>query len=168
MVLRDEQTVHRGFLWKQNRNWLPMQETWDSGLFPGKDDPLEKELATHCSIFAWKIPWTEEPGGLQSMRLQRVRHDGACVCARAHTHTESYSVLYYNCGNMTYFVQSYRIYNNVYIHSMDCTVHGLLTGQYTGVSSCSLLQRIFHTQESNWSLLHWRRILYQMCYMGSP
>ena len=36
---------------------------------------LEKEMATHSSIHAWKIPWTEEPGGLQSMGLQRVRHD---------------------------------------------------------------------------------------------
>ena len=36
---------------------------------------LEKEMATHCSILAWEIPWTEEPGGLQSMRSQRVRHD---------------------------------------------------------------------------------------------
>ena len=39
------------------------------------EDPLEKEMATHCSILAWRIPWTEEPGELQSMRSQRVRHD---------------------------------------------------------------------------------------------
>ena len=41
----------------------------------GWEDPLEKEMATHSSILAWKIPWTEEPGGLQSMRLQRVGRD---------------------------------------------------------------------------------------------
>ena len=41
----------------------------------GWDDPLEKEMATHSSILAWKIPRTEEPGGLQSMGLQRVGHD---------------------------------------------------------------------------------------------
>ena len=41
----------------------------------GQEDPLEKEMATHSSILAWEIPWTEEPGGLQSMRSQRVRHD---------------------------------------------------------------------------------------------
>ena len=40
-----------------------------------QEDPLEKEMATHSSILAWKIPWREEPGGLQSMGLQRVRHD---------------------------------------------------------------------------------------------
>ena len=41
----------------------------------GWEDPLEKEMATHSSIHAWKIPWTEESGGLQSMGSQRVRHD---------------------------------------------------------------------------------------------
>ena len=41
----------------------------------GQKDPLEKEIATHSSILAWRIPWTEEPGGLQSTGLQRVRHD---------------------------------------------------------------------------------------------
>ena len=41
----------------------------------GQEDPLEKEMATHSSILAWRIPWAEEPGGLQSMRSQRVRHD---------------------------------------------------------------------------------------------
>ena len=40
----------------------------------GWEDPLEKEIATHSSIFAWKIPWTEEPSGLPSMESQRVRH----------------------------------------------------------------------------------------------
>ena len=45
-----------------------MQETWVRSL--GWEDPLEKEMATHSSILAWEIPWTEEPGGLQSMGLQ--------------------------------------------------------------------------------------------------
>ena len=58
----------------QRLNHLPaMQETWVQS--PGWEDPLEKEMATHSSIFAWRIPWTEEPGGLQSMVLQRVRHN---------------------------------------------------------------------------------------------
>ena len=50
-----------------------MRETWVRSL--GQEDPLEKERATHSSILAWKIPWTEEPGRLQSMGSQRVRHD---------------------------------------------------------------------------------------------
>ena len=41
----------------------------------GQKDPLEKEMATHSSILAWKVPWTEEPGGLESIELQGVRHD---------------------------------------------------------------------------------------------
>ena len=41
----------------------------------GGEDPLEEEMATSSNILAWKIPWTEEPGGLQSIGLQRVRHD---------------------------------------------------------------------------------------------
>ena len=43
--------------------------------FLGWEDPLEKEMATHSGILAWEIPWTEEPGGLQSMESQRVRQD---------------------------------------------------------------------------------------------
>ena len=50
-----------------------MQETWVQSL--GQEDPLEKEMATHSSILAWRIPWMEEPGGLQSTGLQRVGHD---------------------------------------------------------------------------------------------
>ena len=41
----------------------------------GWEDPLEEEMATHSSVLAWEIPWTEEPGGLQSMGLQRAGHD---------------------------------------------------------------------------------------------
>ena len=50
-----------------------MQETWVWSL--GREDPLEKEMAIHSSILAWEIPWTEEPGGLQSMGSQRVGHN---------------------------------------------------------------------------------------------
>ena len=50
-----------------------MQETQVRSL--GWEDPLEKEMATHSSTLAWKLPWLEEPGGLQSMGLLRVRHD---------------------------------------------------------------------------------------------
>ena len=50
-----------------------MWETWVQSL--GWEDPLEEGMATLSSILAWRIPWTEEPGGLQSMGLQRVRHD---------------------------------------------------------------------------------------------
>ena len=55
------------------KHLLAMQETWFQSL--GWEDPLEQKMATHYSTLAWKIPWTEEPGRLQSMGLQRVRHD---------------------------------------------------------------------------------------------
>ena len=60
----------------QTVKWLStMRVTWVRSL--GQEDPLEKELAIHSSTIAWKIPWTEEPGWLQSMGSQRVGHDWA-------------------------------------------------------------------------------------------
>ena len=55
------------------KNQPAMQETWVRSL--GREDPLEKEMATHASVLTWRIPWTEEPGKLQSMGSQRVGHD---------------------------------------------------------------------------------------------
>ena len=55
------------------KNLPAIQETQVQSL--GREDPLEKEMAAHSSILAWKIPWTEEPGRLQSMGSQRVGHD---------------------------------------------------------------------------------------------
>ena len=66
------------------KNLPAVQETQVRSL--GWEDPLEKEMATHSSILAWKISWTEEPGGLQSMGSQRVGHDWA-------TNTQTYSTL---------------------------------------------------------------------------
>ena len=72
------------FAWQGNKASLVAQtvkclpamwETWVQSL--GWEDPLEKEMAAHSSTLAWKIPWMEEPGRLQSMGSQRVRHDGA-------------------------------------------------------------------------------------------
>ena len=53
-----------------------LPEMWETRVrSPGWEDPLEKEMATHSSTLAWRIPWREEPGRLQSMGLQRVRHN---------------------------------------------------------------------------------------------
>ena len=57
------------------KNLPSVQETRVRSL--GQEDPREKGMATHSSILAWRIPWTEEPGGLQSMGSQRVRNDSA-------------------------------------------------------------------------------------------
>ena len=64
----------RASLVAQRVKHLPaMRETWVRS--PGQKDPLEKEMVTHSSTFAWKMPWTEEPGGLPSMESHRVRHN---------------------------------------------------------------------------------------------
>ena len=55
------------------KNLPAVQETWIQSL--AQEDPLQEEMATHSSILAWEIPWTEETGGLQSMGWQRVGHD---------------------------------------------------------------------------------------------
>ena len=69
------------------KNTPAMQETHVQSL--GQEDPLEKGMATHSSILAWRIPWTEEPGGLQSKRSQRLGHDWE------NKHTYSISFLFY-------------------------------------------------------------------------
>ena len=61
-----------------------MQETWVQSV--GQEDALEEEMATHSSTRPWKIPWTEEPGELQSMGSQRVRCDLATEHARMHAY----------------------------------------------------------------------------------
>ena len=58
------------------KNLLAMQEMQETGVRSlGQEDLLEEGMATHTSILAWRIPWTEEPGGLQPIGLQRVRHN---------------------------------------------------------------------------------------------
>ena len=64
------------------KNLPAIQETWVQSL--GWEDPLEEGMATHSSILAWSIPWTEEPGGLQSRGLQRVRQDWATWLTHAY------------------------------------------------------------------------------------
>ena len=86
------QNVHQSIVsqekWvaKAAKNLPAMQEMWVWSL--GWEDPLEKGMATHSSILAWKIPRTEEPGRLQSMGLQRVRHNWA---THKHTHTRTHT-----------------------------------------------------------------------------
>ena len=69
---REETYVH-SLVAQMVKHLSTMQETLVRSL--GQEDSVEKEMATHSTILAWRIPWTEEPGGLQSMGSQRVRHD---------------------------------------------------------------------------------------------
>ena len=68
-----QQYVRSSLLAQRVKNLPAMQETWVQSL--GQEDPLEKAMATHSSILAWRSPWRGEPGGLQSMGSQRVRYD---------------------------------------------------------------------------------------------
>ena len=72
-----------------------MQETWVQSL--GWEDLLEKEMATHSSILAWKIPWMEESGRLQTMVSQRIGHNGVTSCVYIYTH------MYIACS-YTYYI----------------------------------------------------------------
>ena len=74
------------------KNPPAMQETQETRRFDSrvKEDPLEKGMATYSSILAWKIPWTEEPGGLQSKGSQRIGHNWATK----HTHIHYYHICY--------------------------------------------------------------------------
>ena len=72
-------------------NLPAVQETRFQSL--GQEDPLKKEMATHSSILAWKIRWTEEPGGLQSTGSQEVKHDCKTEHTHAHTHTHTRAIL---------------------------------------------------------------------------
>ena len=67
------------------KNLPAMQETWAPSL--DQEDPLEKHMATHASTFAWRIPWADKPGGLQSMELQRDTTEATNTHTHTHTHT---------------------------------------------------------------------------------
>ena len=81
-----------------------MQETWVWSL--GQEDLLEKGMATHSSILAWRISWTEEPGSLQSMGSQRVGHNWATnthAHTHTHTHTHTHSLTHSHCNLSQHF-----------------------------------------------------------------
>ena len=73
MTERENRLSETSLIAHSVKNLPAMQETWVQ--FLGREDTLEKKMATHSSTLAWRIPRTEEPGGLQSMASQRVRHD---------------------------------------------------------------------------------------------
>ena len=76
MINRRNTFLSLEYLQKEKpQNSLPSQLQESQAPSLGGEDPLEKEMATHSSFLTWEISWTEEPGGLQPIRLQRVRHD---------------------------------------------------------------------------------------------
>ena len=154
-----------------------MQKTRVQSL--GWEDPLEKEMATHSSTLAWKIPWTEEPGRLQFTRSQRAGHDWATSLSLVKAEhvlspateklirRKSLPVL----ASPGSSLKRPEIYTSFQVKesesrsvmSNSLRPHGLYSpwnspGQNTGVGSLSLLQGIFPTQGSKSSLPHCRWI----------
>ena len=98
--------------WK--RTCLPMQETsetWVQSL--GLEDPLEEGMATYSSILAWRVPWTEEPGWLQLIGSQRVRHDWSDL---VHTHSQRQVTETDSHDKFHILINSFHMY--IYTHKM--------------------------------------------------
>ena len=79
----------------------------------GREDPLEKRMGTHSSVLVWRIPWTEKPGGPQSMGLQRVGHDWSNLTCM-HTHNRSIISLLQEWGSQTTVTQSSLSLDGIY------------------------------------------------------
>ena len=113
------------------KNLPAMQETWVQSL--GQKDPLEKGMAIHCSILAWRIPWTEEPGGLQFVGLQRVRHDWATFTTTDFTYSEMHETFF----NLTVFCVFFKICLFLAVLGLRCCVQALSSCSEWGLfSSC--------------------------------
>ena len=146
----------------------------DRGSILGPEDPLEKEMATSSSVLAWKNPWTEEPGGLESTGLQSrtwlsTQHRENGICFFLWILTCRSSLLVIATVNTVRVKQSESLSvlsNSLQPHELYSPLNS--PGQNTGVGSLSLLQGIFRTQGLSPGLPHCRQILYQLSYKGSP
>ena len=102
-----------------------MQEVWVQPL--GQDDPLEEEMATHSSIFTWRIPWTGELGGLQSMGSQRTQHNLA-------NYTDNYSFVFLWASNETNSQKINLKYCHFFFFKSDVLGYTLSVGQVINIS----------------------------------
>ena len=154
-----------------------MQETWVR--FLGWEDSLEEGMATHSSTPAWRVPWTEEPGGLQSTGSQRVGHDRATKQQTVIDLTQ----INESFGSLVTFKMVLFIY---WLCSGSSLLHGLFSScsgfsspwlpllQSTGSRveahrlSCSVACGIFLGQRSNLCLLHWQADSLPLSHQGSP
>ena len=150
------------------------------GSIPGQEDPLVEGMATHSSIFTWRILWTEDPGSLQSVEWQRVGHDwsdSACTCA--------YMRGIMNCLQQLSKLPLESLFEMLCLccaQLLSCptlcdptdrsppgsSVHGDFSGKNTEVGCHALFQGIFPTQGSNPGLPHCRQILYHLSHQGNP
>ena len=154
----------------------------------GWEDPLEKEMAIHSNTIAWKIPWSEEPGRLQSMGSQRVGHNWPTSLSLSFP-TDStksdkkkpegiFNILLENLNEIPISLGMYAYmlspFSHVWLFATPWTVaHQVLCpwdspGKNTGVGCHFLLQGIFPTQRSNPGLPHCRWTPYHLSHQGSP
>ena len=100
---------------------------------PGREDPLEEGMAAHSGILAWRIPWTEEPGGLQSIGLQRVRHDRSDLAHTLLVYSYNLDIITNNayfdfqkCLSLKKICDMWHVFSNYYIF---VSFHFLLWGE---------------------------------------
>ena len=122
--------------WRGLSRWLSGKESvcnaGNPGLILGQEDPLEEEMATHFSILAWKIPWTEEPGGLHSKGWQRVRYDWANT---KHPHAYNMNLQVEN------FQRGERVFKYPILYAHSCLGHTVMCFHLlqVAVALCTLL-----------------------------
>ena len=107
------------------KNLPTMQETSVRSL--GQEDPLEKGMATHCSIFAWRIPWREEPGGLQFVGSQRVGHDWATNTASATVYNVNPNLPVYPNSSFLLGVHAFVLYVCVSVSQIGFAIGSSVT-----------------------------------------
>ena len=144
-------------------------------------------MAPHSSILAWKVPWTEEPGGLQSMgslksdtterlhfhfSLSCIGEENGnplqCSCLENPRDRGPWWAVVCGVAQSRSRLKQLNSSSSRHIYILFATPIWSSPGQNTAVGSLSLLQEILSTQESNPGLLHCRRILYQLSHKGSP
>ena len=127
-----------------------LQDVWIRSL--GWEDPLEEGMATHSSILAWKIPWTEEPGGLQSTGLQRVGHDWTTEHAYHFPQFYIYVLVYDICFSLPDLL---HLYDRLWVH-----LHLYRCPNFVPFYGWVAFQTVGHDWATSLSLfpfMHWRR-----------
>ena len=158
-----------------------MQETQEMWVWSlGQEDPLQKKMATHSSILAWKIPWTEKPGGLQSTGSQRVRHGWA---ARGSSQPRNWTRVFKSPALASMFFTTSATWEapgvslSIVSDSLQpvdcnqpcCSLHGILQARIPEWVVIPFFRR--SSQPRNQTLvscIHCRKILYCLSQQGSP
>ena len=112
---------------------LPVQKVYFPSL--GREDPLEKEMATHCSIRTWEIPWTEEPGGLHSMGSQGVRPELLIKPQQQHHKNPAWQLVLKEAKTFSTFLLSHHVFFSSLIHLHKYPYHYLNTLRRWGTKS---------------------------------